>query len=178
MKSLCSLFVAGAFLVCINTVSAQEKTPEPTATATPKPTATVTPKPTATVKPKPTGLARVCRKIKKLSYHQLYKFQASGHLAGTERARSCSFICGPGAGAPASNYLPIYDAKGRKLSTFRNYARNGFYKARFYTYRPSCYEIATRAKRANRGKAVGYIGVGKKQCIKIKNLFGREGAAY
>lgn len=161
MKSLCSLIIAGALLVCINSASAA-----------------TTVKPTATATPKPTGLEKVCRKIFNLSYHQLYKFQASGHLATTDRANSCSFICGPGSWAPASNYLPLYDAKGHLLSSFRNYARNGFYKARFYTYSPRCNDIATRAKRANKGKATGYIGIGKKQCIKINNLYGREGAAY
>ena len=128
------------------------------------------------------GLLEVCKKIIPLGYHQLYKFEASGHLAGTIWANSCSFICGPGAPTPSPDKLGIFDKQGRFLSMFRVYARRhgndgSFYNARFYTYSPACSTIARRAKRKT-GSPEGYIGIGNKTCIKINNLFGREGAAF
>lgn len=123
------------------------------------------------------GLAKVCKKVTGFGYHVLYKFSASGHLATTNRANSCSLIYGPGASAPSANSLPLYDSSGKKLNTFRNYARNGFYKARFYTYGASCGSVAAAAKKRTKSSA-GYIGVGKGLCLKVKTLYGRQGAAY
>lgn len=123
------------------------------------------------------GLKKVCPRITNLGFHQLYKFQASGHLAGTDRANSCSFIGGPGAPEISSNWLPLYDGSGRKLSVFRNYARNGFYHYRFYTYHPTCTQIVKLARKHTK-KSIGYVKVSSKYCIKVPNLAGRNGAAY
>ncbi|NMC63907.1 MAG: hypothetical protein GYA55_12155 [SAR324 cluster bacterium] len=125
--------------------------------------------------PSSEGLGKVCPKIISLGYHQLYKYSASGHLAGSDRARACSFIGGSGASVPSASSLPIYDKSGQVLSTFKAYAKYGrIYRFRFYTYSPPCSEIAYTAKRRT-GSAEGYIGLGGGTCIKIGNLYGREG---
>lgn len=153
---------------------AEDETPTPTATPEVTPTAT----PTAT----PNPLAAVCKKIIRLRYHQLYKFQASGHLKGTIWEHSCSFICGPGAPTPKLNNLKIFDKKGNYLSAFRCFARRhgndgSTYNGRFYTLHPTCSKIVRKA-RQNTGSAQGYIAIGNDTCIKIKNLAGREGSAF
>ncbi len=128
--------------------------------------------------PSPLGINRVCSRIFGLGYRQLYKFSASGHLSGTDRAHSCSFIGGAGASVPGPNSLPLYDRNGNLLSSFRAYAKFGsVYSFRYYTYSPSCAQIAGTA-RSRTGSSEGYIGLGNGSCIKINNLYARQGGVY
>lgn len=124
-------------------------------------------------------LAKVCKRIVPIGYHQLYKAEASGHLAGTIYANSCSFICGKGSSTPPVGWIPIYDKKGHFLSSFQRYSWEigTEYNARFYTLSPSCATIATTAYQKTRS-AEGYLGIGNRTCIKVNNLFGREGSVF
>ena len=125
-------------------------------------------------------LKKVCQKITGLGYRQLYKFESSGHLAGTMWAGTCSFIVGLGAWAPSGNRLPIFNKKGKLIGVFTNWARGypgdgvSVYGARFYTTGYSCAGIAAAAQKGTRS-AMGFIGIGNKTCIQINNLYGREG---
>lgn len=128
--------------------------------------------------PSALGVNRVCHRIFPLGYRQLYKFSASGHLGTTDRAHSCSFIGGYGASVPGPSMLPLYDRNGNLISSFRMYAKFGTtYAFRYYTYAPTCSQIAGSAK-AKTGSSEGYIGLGNGSCIKINNLYSREGAVY
>jgi hypothetical protein len=123
------------------------------------------------------GLEKVCPKIQVLGGNILYKYQASGHLANTERGSSCSFIYGPGNNSyPRQTNLPLYDSKGNQLGTFVAYQLGGCpYPARWYTRGPSCSQIANSAVAKTKSPA-GYIGVGKGLCYKVNNLRGRQGS--
>ncbi|NMC61583.1 MAG: hypothetical protein GYA55_00290 [SAR324 cluster bacterium] len=131
----------------------------------------------AATRPTNTRLRKVCPRIYSLGYHQLYKYEASGHLASSDRARSCSFIGGPGAPSVPLNYLPIYDKFGNQLSGFKNYARGGYYAYRFYTYGLSCAGIAAKAKK-NTGSSTAYVKLRNDACVIIPNLYQRHGRAY
>ena len=124
-----------------------------------------------------TGLAAVCSKIKPFQNKVLYKYQASGHLQGTTRARSCSLIVGKGNNTyPRIRHLRMYDIKGKYLDTFVNYAMNGkIYAARWYTPgNPSCSQVAATAYKRTRSYAA-YVAIGNKTCWKVNDLRGRQG---
>ena len=121
-------------------------------------------------------LAAVCPKIQNLSAPALYKYSASGHLASSDRARSCSLIYKKGSSYPRVGSIPMYDANGKLLSSFRAYAMGGpIYGARYYTRTPACSVIAATAKR-RAGKAEGYIKINRTTCLKVGNLYGRQGS--
>ncbi|NMC63639.1 MAG: hypothetical protein GYA55_10805 [SAR324 cluster bacterium] len=160
-------FLALCFMAS-NLSYAQEETPTPTPT----------PSSTPTVNP----LRKVgCRRIVKLGANGarvLYKYQASGHLAGTERARSCSLIYGKGNNTfPRQKYLYFYDKSGVRLGVFKNFAMFGRdYAARWYTLGsgPSCYEMAARARKRTR-RYLGYISLQNGSCFEIKDIRKRQG---
>ena len=159
--------------------------PDPTATPTVTPTATatevptVTPTVTRTATATPTGLDKVCKTKLKWQRYMLYKYQASGHLGSSDRAKSCSLIYGKANQSyPRLRYLPLYNIKGKLLGTFINYAMGGsIYAARWYTAGagPSCATIAATAKKQTKSYG-GYIGVGSKKCFYVPNLTGRYGS--
>lgn len=160
MKKIVSIFLAGILLS----------------------TALSSPLPASAATKKSTGLSKVCRKVIPLGYHVLYKFQASGHLATTDRASSCSMIFGPGSPTPASHALNLYDKNGKSLSVFREYTRRhgndgSFYNARFYTYSPTCGAIAALAKKRTHS-TIAYVQIDNRVCYKLNTLYGRQGAAY
>lgn len=125
--------------------------------------------------PSPYGVSRVCPRITGLGPHQLYKFNTSGHLATTDRARACSFIGGRGSYVPGPGSLNLYDKNGNAIGVFRVYAKFGsVYNFRYYTSGPSCSVIAGSA-RSRTGSSEGYISLGNGTCIRINNLYGREG---
>jgi hypothetical protein len=123
------------------------------------------------------ALAKVCKKIVVLGGNIVYKFQASGHLARTDRSASCSFIYGPGnCYYTHRSFLPIYDSKGKKVSTFVAYELGGYpYPARWYTHGPSCSQVANSAKKHSRSYA-GFIQLDNKTCLKVNDLRQRQGS--
>ena len=127
------------------------------------------------------ALGRVCSKISPFPWRFLYKYQASGHLQQSDRARSCSLIAGRGAFAyPRVRLLNIYDNRGKILGTFVNYAMGGsVYAARWYTAGggPSCSSIAATAYRRTRSYSA-YILAGRGVCWKVKDLRKRQGSVF
>jgi hypothetical protein len=133
-----------------------------------------------TAGPNPGGsLGAVCTSVSVLAGNILYKFQASGHLASTDRSNSCSFIYGPGNnGYPRQNTLPLYDGQGNLLANFIAYELGGCpYPARWYTSGggPSCSQIANTAAQRT-GNYSGYIGIGGGVCLKVNDLRSRQGS--
>ena len=133
-----------------------------------------------TSKPAPVrGLNKVCQKTTPFPWKILYKFETSGHLKASDRARSCSLIAGKGTLAyPRLRSLSLYDNKGKKLGAFLNYAMGGsIYAARWYTSGrgPSCSQIASTAWKRTRSYT-GFISVGRGVCWKVKDLRKRQGS--
>ena len=125
----------------------------------------------------PSGsLAQVCPKVSVLGGNMVYKYQASGHLGGTDRASSCSFIYGPGNNSyPRQRILPLYDESGNFLANFVAYELGGCpYPARWYTSGPTCSQIAGSAAQRT-GKYSGYIAIGGGLCLKVNDMRVRQG---
>ena len=110
-----------------------------------------------------TPKAVTCSKIVSLGNNTLYKRDASGHLANTDRARACSLITGIG-GAIYPSSVPLLNSKFQQISTFKAYQIGGYpFRYRAYTYGTPCSTLAKN----NRGP--WYAAVGGGRCLIIPN---------
>ena len=104
-----------------------------------------------------------CKKIYSLGNNVLYKRDASGHLANTDRSQACSLITGVG-GAIFGSYVPLLNSKFQQINTFKAYQVGGYpFRYRAYTYGTPCSTLSRQ------NKAPWYASIGNGKCLVIPN---------
>ncbi len=134
--------------------------------------------------PTPAGIDSICTQVVNVGVGQgrniLHKSQASGHLAATGRARSCSLIYGSGNYSyPSLRKLRIYDSLGGELpNSFYAYELGGCpFPARYYTgvKGQSCARLQATLM-ARQGTREAYIKIANNKCLHLSDLRGRQGS--